>query len=568
MSHEPSAPLAACKGHSQDLTLLYDVAAAMSQSLELEPILETALDIVVDRLDMAAGTIFLYDEDQQRFVARAHRGLTPAQQAEIERFRCEVDDFVAYVAANRQMLYEPEASATGLHKGLFDDPEARSTAVLPLVARGRFVGAIGITSKPGRQFNIEGAQTLLAVGHEIGIAIENALLIAEIRRSEQEARTLYEIGIDISASLELDRVVQVVAEGARRALAADIGVVAFLDSEAQELVLRAVAGSTAGARPGARLPIRAGERMAALSRGEPIIDDHCLLAGPEGLAEPAPYALVIAPLLRAGQLLGVVGVLSRARRHFGQREAQLLVRLASQVTVAIENAQLYQQVRHMAALEERDRLARELHDSLAQTLSALGMQASLVAELLASGQIEPALTALHDLRSAGDAAYNDVREAIFNLRTTMPSGLGLLATLRAYLEEYRTHSGLDTDLVVDDESLAELPAETAAQVIRIVQEALTNVRKHARASRVRLRFARDADAVITVEDDGIGFDMSQVSTAAHRCFGLQVMRERAERVGAALAISSQPGCGTQVTIRFPRAGEESDNETATRLAGR
>lgn len=567
-------PLTALSAETQDRTqellLLYDVAMAMSQSLDLEPILETALDIVIDRLDMAAGTIYLFDEEQQRFIGRAHRGLTMEQQRKLEHFQHSIKDFVAEIVANGRMEYEADASKIALGRLLWNDPQRRSMAALPLMARGKVIGAIGITSKPDRQFSTRGAETLLAVGQEIGIAIENALLIAQVRRGEEEAQTLYQVGMDISASLDLKRVLEVVATGARQLLQADIGAVGLLEEERREIVIQAAAGAQPRAFLRGRFSIQAGKPGAILARGEPLISqsNHPDLPMSANLADADRVGTLMVPLLRSGHLVGALIALAR-RRRFTQREAQLLARLASQSVLSIENAQLYQQVRHVAALEERDRLARELHDSLAQTLSYLSMQASLVSELLAAGQIASAQASLQELSETAQAAYADVHEAIFNLRTTIPSGLGLLATLRTYLAEYRLHSGLDAQLIVDDENLADLPTGVAAEVIRIIQEALTNVRKHARASRVWVRFQQKANSLyISIEDDGVGFDPAQIAAAGRRSFGLQVMRERAESIGATLTIVAQPGCGTQIGISFPPTDGASADGTPAGPAGR
>jgi signal transduction histidine kinase len=545
----------------QDLTLLYDVAVAMSRSLELEPILETALDIVIDRLDMAAGTIYLYDEEQQRFVGRAHRGLNCEQIRRLEHFQSGVIDFVANIVGSGRMEFAPDASSIELGRLLWEDPEQRSMAALPLMARGRVVGAIGITSKPGQQFGRQGAQTLLAVGHEIGIAIENALLIAQVRRSEEEARTLSEVALAASASLELRRVLDVVAEGARQVLKAEIGAVALLDTERQEFVVQAVAGGPPGLVTGKRFPVREGEPGATLARGEPVIIDGwdpstALSTLLSLLACKRPLGALLVPLRRSGRLVGVVGAFAHERR-FTQREAQFLARLAGQVVLCIENAQLYQQAQQVAALQERDRLARELHDSLAQTLGILNLRATMVDDALVRGEVEEARTCLRELKAIVQDAYADAREAVFSLRSAANPGTAFLPTVAEYLEDYRAQFGLQVHLEADCSNLPKLPKEVEIQVSRIVQETLTNVRKHAAASAAWVRLGRDeGHLIITVRDDGRGFDPTQVQGAGRRCFGLQVMRERAHSVGATVQISSCPGQGTEVVIRAPLAGGE------------
>ena len=134
----------------------------------------------------------------------------------------------------------------------------------------------------------------------------------------------------------------------------------------------------------------------------------------------------------------------------------------------------------------------------------------------------------------------------------MAARLGFLPILREYLAEYRTHYGLDARLVVDHEYLAEFPADVGIQITCIIQEALTNVRKHARANKAWVRFEQNSDWMrISVEDDGRGFDPAQVTGKGWQYFGLQIMGERAESVGGDLELDSRPGQGTRVVIRVP-----------------
>ncbi|HEX9077901.1 MAG TPA: sensor histidine kinase, partial [Anaerolineae bacterium] len=258
-----------------------------------------------------------------------------------------------------------------------------------------------------------------------------------------------------------------------------------------------------------------------------------------------------------GRLYGFVGVMTRQRRHFTEQDTQLFMRLVLQVVVAIENAELYKQVRYMATLEERDRLAREMHDNLAQMLGFINIKTSLTDDLLARNQIAQARASLLELKGIAKEAYTDVRDSIFSLRTTS-ADWGLVATLRDYCSQYRAQYGIDTELFLQDDEIARFPAEVEVQVQRIIQEALTNVRKHSSASRARVRFERDDHHVrISVEDNGRGFDPMKMAEDGSRHFGLQIMRERAESVGGELEIHSQPNSGTRVTVQVPAfpAGE-------------
>jgi signal transduction histidine kinase len=228
------------------------------------------------------------------------------------------------------------------------------------------------------------------------------------------------------------------------------------------------------------------------------------------------------------------------------------MRLAHHVVVAIENAQLFQQLRYLATLEERDRLAREMHDNLAQALGYLNVKASITDDLLSSGKIDQAQESLSEMKKVTKLVYTDVREAIFNLRTTTSFRIGLLPTLEEYLAEYQAHYGVDTRLVIENGDARGFSPEVASQLLRIIQEALTNVRKHASARKVLIRYNQvDSQVCISIEDDGRGFDMGAAGEEERQHFGLQIMSERAESISGSLEIDSHPGQGTRVIIRAP-----------------
>jgi len=241
---------------------------------------------------------------------------------------------------------------------------------------------------------------------------------------------------------------------------------------------------------------------------------------------------------------------------FTEADARLIDLFADQAAIAIENVQLHEQVHQLAALEERERLAREIHDNLAQALSVLKLQASYAEDLLRNGQYEQLETYLGELKRTATEAHDDARDAIFSLRQRAASPEEFLASIRAHLDRYHRLYGLNVELVVQDETLIDLTPAAVVQLTRIIQEALANVRKHARANSVRVRMERcDDQYCITVVDDGRGFDSGEL---AHRergagGMGLQIMRERVESLGGTLEIDSEPGEGTRVIVGIPLA---------------
>ncbi len=382
--------------------------------------------------------------------------------------------------------------------------------------------------------------------------VENAALFAGTRRREQEAIALHRLMVEISASLETQQVLDAIAHGAREILNADIGVVGLVDEARRAIEVKAYSGARTDLLDGMLIPV---ETKAAGKLEQPV----CIEKWSRDLAIPRAAELIdqenivsslAAPMWSKGRLYGYVGILMRRHRRCPKEEVELFTRLALQVVAAIENSELYQQVRHVAVLQERDRLAREMHDNLAQMLGYVNIKASITDDLLAKNQVTQARYSLLELKQVAKDAYTDVREAIFNLRTPMSGGNGLVALLEEYLAEYRAHYGIDANLVIEDGRLARFPAEVEVQVNRIIQEALANVRKHAQAKSAWVRFERASDQVrIRVEDDGIGFDPAVLKRNGAQHFGLQIMRERAESVGGDLEINSRIGAGTQVVLQ-------------------
>jgi len=554
MCSQLRSSLAESERRSAELAMLNEVAVAAGQLLDLQEVLDLALDIVVNRLGMHAGLIYLRDPETGRYAMRATRGATPEQCAEINRRREQPEyDIPQQVVASGRALYVPRMAMDRRHDGIWGQEERRSYVNVPLKSKGAVVGSLGLVGRVDQTVTEEQVRVLEAVGHEIGIAIDNALLVAATRRGEYEATALYKLGVRISASLDLQQVLEAVAEGARDVLGAEAGLVGLLSPERQQVEIKAAAGAGAEGFRGQWLPLGKGQPGEALLRREPIVAGRL---GLQPFGEPVGGEGVVTflavPLERANNLRGLVAVAARAPRRFTAEDVHLLNRLAQQVAVAIENAQLYQSVRRLAVLEERERLAREMHDNLAQSLGYLNLKASVTDWLLENHRLDEARASLRELREVSMSAYRDVRESIFSLRTAATPGQGFLPTLREYLEEYRTHYGVNAELEVAGAGLTDLPTDMGVQVTRIVQEALTNVRKHAGTDRAWVRLVRSADGLeIVVEDRGRGFDLDQATAEGRQCFGLDVMRERAAGVGGELTIESRPGEGTRVRVWVP-----------------
>ncbi|HLB13241.1 MAG TPA: sensor histidine kinase, partial [Dehalococcoidia bacterium] len=246
------------------------------------------------------------------------------------------------------------------------------------------------------------------------------------------------------------------------------------------------------------------------------------------------------------------------------QELRLLVGIGEVTSVAIENARLYERVQDAAILEERERIAREMHDGLAQVLGYINTQSLAIRKLLASGHSSEAQEELAQMEEAARQVYSDVREAILGLRTSPGTQGGFLPSLQSYLESYRETTGIQSRMKLRGKTGAiRLLPSAEIQLMRIVQEALSNVRKHAQARTVTVSFEMDGrELKVMVEDDGQGFDPEQIHPRGWPRFGLQTMRERAEAVGGRFRILSRPGGGTSVIIQLPVWIEEKADASA------
>ncbi|MFQ5804353.1 MAG: sensor histidine kinase, partial [Candidatus Methylomirabilales bacterium] len=199
-----------------------------------------------------------------------------------------------------------------------------------------------------------------------------------------------------------------------------------------------------------------------------------------------------------------------------------------------------------------ERIAREMHDGLAQALGYIHMHVAAVeARLPPEGQ-DGIRGDLREIKKVAGEAYEEIRQSIFGLRTMVSQGLGLIPTLTEYLHEFSRQNGITTHLQVGGDHAPRFSPDVEIQLVRIIQEALTNIRKHAGATRAVVRFDVEGDCCcVTVRDDGQGFEPGKIPEEGCCHFGLETMRERAQGIGANLEIEATPGRGTKVMVRLP-----------------
>jgi GAF domain-containing protein len=547
--------------------------AEVSRQLALGPELDAVLQPVVRLIQQTFGYyhvgIGLVEGDE--LVYRVGAGPLwddPHYRFKPARLTVGKEGLGGWVAGAGQPLLVPDVSQEPRYVWM-QGSRTRSELVVPIIAKGQTIGVLDAQSDRLNAFDDKDANVLQSLAHQAGAAIENARLYAAEQRRAEQFRVLTEVSRRITSILDIDELLTQVARLVQQTFGyhyVDIGLI-----EGEELVFRVGAGAAWEAQPQPPEPsrLKVGKEGIAgwvAATGEallvPDVSQEPRFVPLEG--SPAQSELTV-PIVVKGQVIGVLDIESDRLNAFDATDLELVQALANQTGVAIENARLYQQSRQLAVMEERSRLARELHDAVTQTL----FSASLMAESLPTvWQNDPQAgqQLLHELRGLNRGALAEMRTLLLELRPAALLETRLDDLLRQLAEAASGREAVQVSVLVegdpDGQRQARLPAEVHLALYRIAQEALNNVAKHSQAGQasVRLYFARcDGDdggpraqsVLLSVSDGGCGFDPATVCPDR---LGLGIMRERAEAIGAALTIESHPGEGTQVAVLW-EAGE-------------
>jgi len=254
------------------------------------------------------------------------------------------------------------------------------------------------------------------------------------------------------------------------------------------------------------------------------------------------------PICFKDQVLGVFNLYFNVAQELTDRERHMLESLGQHLGVAIENQRLVAREKEMAVSEERNLLAQELHDSIAQSLAFLNLQAQMLGDALDRNNLQEARAGLSEIREGIEESYDDVRELLVHFRTRFGES-DVETAIRALLTRFETDTGVKTRFHTSGTGVP-LSPEIQIQVLHIVQECLSNVRKHSSARHVNVEMEKGQTYVFGVSDDGTGFDASAPGTQEGHV-GLVIMRERAQRIGGTIRVDSIPDSGTRITLSLP-----------------
>lgn len=388
---------------------------------------------------------------------------------------------------------------------------------------------------------------------------ETQQLYAQAEQRRRELEGLYRADEYLYRHLRLDQVLQALVDVVIDILHADKASVQVWDPQRERLVVRAARGYSqemidlmSTYQPGD------GITGTVFLTGEPMaVEDARFAPPPAGRIadEEGIYSVLSVPLTIADQRFGVFAMDYCQPRAFTEDDRRLFLALAQRAAMAIQNARLYEQVEQAAVLQERQRMARDLHDSVSQSLYSLVLLAEAGRRFAGGGEPQHLEEVLTRLGETAQQALKEMRLMVYEMRPLALQKVGLLGALQQRLDAVEMRAGVAAQLVV--EGHLNLPPIVEEELYRIAQEALNNALRHAGATRTTVRIYRDDAMMVEVAiiDNGVGFDSEQAGDRAG--LGLSSMRQRAARIGGKLDIFSNRGAGTTVRIQVQLTEEES-----------
>jgi PAS domain S-box-containing protein len=539
----------------RELEALYQADERLYRSLRLEDVLQALVDIAANLLHADKTSVLIWDSAREHLAVQAAYGFLPETVTRTSYSPAEgISKWVA--ATGQSIAVEDVRTDTRIPPTIaaIDEAEGiRSLISTPIMLAGDVFGVFNVNSTRPRRFSLDEQRLLFGLAQRAAMAIENARLFAQSEQRRREIEALYQADALLYRSLQLDDVLSAIIEVVIDVLRADKAQVLVWDDKHARLIV----GAQRGYSPEtvARLAFRPGEGIAGrvAATGQTVMVEDAAtdprtdkrinsITANEGVR-----SYICVPIILKGSIFGVFSVVYCEPRTFSDEDRRALEALAQRVAVAVQNAELHERMQSAAALEERQRLARELHDAVTQTL----FSASLIAEVLprlwgrdpAQGRAR-----LEELRRLNRGALAEMRTLLLELRPLALTETPIDSLLRQLVEASMSHVATTMDFIVEGTPRT-LNSDVKVALYRLTQEALNNVVRHSQARHAEVRLQWTPERVtVRISDDGKGFDQAAVP-GGH--LGIGFMRERAAAVRASVQLASKPGLGTTVTIVWP-----------------
>jgi len=525
---------------------LLEAVVAVGSHLELEVVLRQIVQAAVDLVSARYGALGVIGEGG-RLAEFVPVGLDESAIARIHHWP-EGRGLLGELISNPQPLRLRDIAADPRSSGFPDGhPPMRSFLGVPVRIRDEVYGNLYLTEKQGGDFDEDDEALVQALAAAAGVAIENARLYAEARRQQSRLRANAEVTRRLLSGDEPRDVLDLVAQQALEMSGADLVVLALPTGNRGALMIEHACGDGADGALGLVLP---GEKSASgivMASGKPLAMEDFSKDPRVALVAREHMPLGPAVLVPLGPAGDVRGVLTAGRRQgalpLSADAVDMLITFAAQAGIGLELAEHRSDAQRLLLFEDRDRIARDLHDQVIQRLFATGMSLQGATARMddpeVAGRVEQAVDAL-------DETIRDIRSAIFELQSRGDAGPARLRTrILGVVEEMTGPLGFAPALRMAGPLDTRVPDGIASQLLAALREALANAAKHARASRVDVAVEVGRDLVLTVRDDGVG--LGEVT----RRSGLANLADRAAESGGTMRVAAAAGGGTELEWRVP-----------------
>ena len=560
-----------------EMTALYEISLRLATAGELPDLLQAVVRQAASLLQTSGGCLYLYDQATDELELVVTQGIVTAENLGT---RLQPGEGLAGRVMQKQRPLKVEDYQTWEGRSLrYEGQPFTAVAAVPLLWQDQLIGVLDVLDDQERRiFDEHDVRLLTLLAQQAAATIANArLLQAEQKRAGQLA-VVNELGRSLAATLDLPTVGRTAYEYVRRLVDCPYFGISLFDPQQQTITAAFMLDEgqdldLAQFPPLSYKPQARTGRSKAIASGQPVIvhdlrracqqSDHEVYHIGQG---PDALSALYVPMIVEGQVIGLLEVQSYQEDAYRQEDVELLTSVANHIGLAIQNARLLETLtKHREELqtlstelmnaqeEERKRISQELHDEMGQALTAMHINLTVMGKELPPEAVALVRERLEETVSLVDQTLAQVRELALDLRPSMLDDIGLLPTLRWYVSRYAKRMSLEIELQalgLEDR----LPAEMETLLYRAVQEALTNVARHAQASRVNIRLERKSSTVSTfIQDDGRGFDAEELAQRppSARGVGLLGMRERVAGLGGSLSIHSHPGQGTRLSIIVP-----------------
>jgi two-component system, NarL family, sensor histidine kinase DevS len=527
---------------------LLEAGLTLASELSLPIVLQRIVDLAVQVTDARYGALGVIGPDGS-LVEFVTTGISARQRKEIgalPRGRGLLGYLISHPKPVRIANIAKHAKSAGFPA---HHPPMTSFLGAPVLAMGKVYGNIYLTEKrSAREFSVDDELSLVVLAAQAGVAIANASLYEETRVRERWLDALHDITSEILAGADADTVLPRIAEDARELANAQTALIVNTTEDQAQLRVAVAVGNHSAGLEGRPVPAAKSISGEVIRTGKPLMLE-------DASTERAAYApivraarmgpAIIVPLRARDQIGGTLVVANeKGGRAFEERTLRLVETFANQASIAIEYGRAQADRRRLGLMDERERIAKELHDGIIQSLFAVGMRLQGTALMSGSadvaGRVEGAVTEL-------DRVIRDLRNYIFGLRPGILADRQLDQALRVLGEEVQERSRIAVAVDVDPEAASAMSPHSH-EIVQLTREALSNVVRHAHARHAWVRLSSDgAAALLTIEDDGIGFNTRGESTGN----GLRNMRERAVALRGSLRITSRKGRGTRLRVTIP-----------------